>query len=183
MESSTNQHQRTYFNKFKSRYFLEYAIPSLFIHHYIHMSPLIQRWNTVVYVSHCRIHSTFSNVRFQMYLQSAYIITCKITYLTFIWFSPLFWSMFHVRFHVCPQIGCKAGCIIALIAFMRLFACVYHQMSAQIASMSRCIVTFIAFVWFVFIVCHWMCFQSTCSCKCFVTMNAFIICNFLIVCC
>ena len=62
-----------------------------------------------------------------------------------------------VCFQMCPQIACPGGCKVTLVAFVRLFATVPFQMFPQIACMKRGIVTLDAFVWLFSTVCFQMC--------------------------
>ena len=48
---------------------------------------------------------------------------------------------------MCLQSACIRGCIVTLVAFVRLFFSVRFQMCSQITCMRRGIVTLVAFVW------------------------------------
>ena len=56
-------------------------------------------------------------------------------------------TFFTVCFQMCPQIACIRGCIVTLVASIRLFSSVCFQMCSQMACLGGCIVTLVAFVW------------------------------------
>ena len=70
------------------------------------------------------------------------------------------WST--VTFQMCPQIACRGGCEITLVAFVWLFSTVCLQMSPQLACLRGCIITLVAFVWLFSTVHFQMRLQSAC---------------------
>ena len=78
-------------------------------------------------ILHCHIVSTISKVNEKS-----------------LWFH--LFKFCPVRFQMCPQITCQGGCIITLIAFVRLFSTVCFQMSPQMTCLRGSIFAMIALV-------------------------------------
>ena len=62
---------------------------------------------------------------------------------------------------MCTQCEFTRGCIVTLVAFVRLFSTVSFQMGPQFTRIRRCKVTLVAFVCLLTTVCFQMCPQST----------------------
>ena len=83
-----------------------------------------------------------------MFPQIAYLRTCIITLVAFVWFVST------VRLQMCPEMACPRRGTVTLVAFEWFFSVVHFQMTCQAAFHITYIFTYVALVcFFSFIIC------------------------------